>query len=276
LLPSPSIQPEEKTKVNAFTYLVTPRLKISPDLMVYARFASGYRAGGPNTLATVFQVPGSFAPDKTQNYEIGFKGNALGEALSFDASLYYIDWKNIQLQVNDPVTGQGYVANASKAKSEGVELSIDAKPLDGMTIDAWIVWNEAVLTEDVPTISATFGNSGDRLPYASRFSGNVSLRQEFPLTGQVTGYAGASVTYVGDRVGEFASIYATPERQIYPAYAQTDLRGGAKYDFWKFNLFVNNLADKRGQLSGGIGFTPANAFTYIQPRTVGLSVEKSF
>ena len=40
--------PKTHTSANAFTYLVTPRFKVSPDLMVYARIASGYRAGGPN------------------------------------------------------------------------------------------------------------------------------------------------------------------------------------------------------------------------------------
>jgi len=49
--------------------LVTPRFKLSPDLMVYARLASGYRPGGYNTGFAL--VPPSFKPDKTQNYEIG-------------------------------------------------------------------------------------------------------------------------------------------------------------------------------------------------------------
>jgi iron complex outermembrane recepter protein len=42
------------------------------------------------------------------------------------------------------------------------------------------------------------------------------------------------------------------------------------------NAFVNNLADKRGVLTGGIGTTVPTAFYFIQPRTLGLSVSKSF
>ncbi len=56
-LPSPVVNPEVVTKSNSFTYLVTPQFKVSPDFMVYARFASGYRSGGPNPTCLVLHVP---------------------------------------------------------------------------------------------------------------------------------------------------------------------------------------------------------------------------
>ena len=53
-------------------------------------------------------------------------------------------------------------------------------------------------------------------------------------------------------------------------------RAGAKYQSWTVNFFVNNVADKRGLLSGGINSSPPFAFNYIQPRTAGFSVSKTF
>ena len=45
------------------------------ELMAYARFASGYRAGGPNSNFDIFLgIPKAFEPDETKNYELGFKG----------------------------------------------------------------------------------------------------------------------------------------------------------------------------------------------------------
>jgi len=46
---------------------------------------------------------------------------------------------------------------------------------------AWIALDDVVLTEDLPPASTAYGRAGDRLPYSSRFSGNLSLSQEFPL-----------------------------------------------------------------------------------------------
>jgi iron complex outermembrane receptor protein len=274
--PSPHVFPEADSKANAFTYLVTPRFRVSSDLMLYARLASGYRAGGAN-FNPGGMVPTQFNPDKTQNYEIGVKGDWLNHTLLVDASLYYIDWKDIQLSLTNPQTFAGYNANAGQAKSQGIELSAESRPLTGLTIAAWVVLSDAVLTESFPAASPAVGRSGDRLPYGSRFSANLSVQKDFPLGPLLTGFAAGSVSYVGVREGEFPSVYSTPpERQDFPAYAKTDLRAGAKYQSWTVNFFVNNVADKRGLLSGGINSSPPFAFNYIQPRTAGFSVSKAF
>jgi outer membrane receptor protein involved in Fe transport len=254
---------------------VTPQFKISTDLMVYARLASGYRPGGPNSAAAIVNLPKHFAPDKTQSYELGLKGNVLEHRLSFDASAYYIDWKNIQVFLVDPLSQNGYNSNGSRAKSQGLELSFDSQPLRGLNVAGWVAWNDAVLTEPFPLTSSAFGASGDRLPYSSRFSSNLSVEDEFPLYNTITGFAGASVSYVGSRLGVFGTP-AAPQRQTFPDYVQTDLRTGVKYDSWTVNLFLNNATNRRGVLTGGVGTTFPYAFTYIQPRTIGLSASKSF
>jgi outer membrane receptor protein involved in Fe transport len=41
--PSPLVYPRVTSKDSSFTYLITPRFRLSPDVMIYARLASGYR-----------------------------------------------------------------------------------------------------------------------------------------------------------------------------------------------------------------------------------------
>ena len=270
--PSPHIVPETNTSASAFTYLVTPRFKVSPDLMVYARIASGYRPGGPN-LTLSPGTPPEYDPDKTQNYEVGAKADFLDHALSIDSSVYYINWKDIQLSLVNAQTGLGYTGNGSEAKSAGVELSVESKPITGMTVAAWVTLSDAELKEPFPSTSSAYGVSGDNLPYSSRFSGSLSLHQEFPLTSLLTGFFGGSVSYVGSREGEFT---ASAARQGLPAFARSDLQAGAKYADWTVNFFINNLADKRGVLAGGLGSYPPFAFQYIQPRVAGFSVVRTF
>jgi iron complex outermembrane receptor protein len=270
--PTPSVVPQVATNSSAFTYLVTPRFKVSPDLMVYARLASGYRAGGANPLPGS-GTPPEYSPDKTQDYDLGLKADFLEHTVSVDASLYYIDWKNIQLQLFNPLTSGDYNTNGSRAKSQGVELSVESRPLIGLKVAGWVTWNDAELTRAFPAGSTAVGMQGDRLPNSSRFSGNLSLQQDFPLGTRVSGFVGSAISYVGSREGVFTS---TPQRQYFPAYAKTDLRAGAKYESWAANLYVNNVADKRGIISGGLGVFPPFGFYDIQPRTVGLSLSKGF
>ena len=189
---------------NVFTYLVTPQFKLSPDLMLYARAASGYRPGRANTFNPDPSIPSTSTPDKTQNFEIGAKGNVLEHLLSFDASLYYIDFKNIQISLLDPSDALSYYANGSNAKSEGAELSLEAHPLRGLKIAAWGSYDDAVLTRGFPSNTAAYGPTGSRLPYGARVSGHLSVDQEFPLLGtRCTDLAGATESYVGNRFGDF-------------------------------------------------------------------------
>jgi len=280
--PSPRLYPRQDSKDNSFTYLVTPRFKISPDLMAYVRLASGYQPGGPNAGAPA-GVPQSFGPSKAQNYEIGMKGDWLGHTLSIDASLYYISLRDIQLSLADPTLG-GYLANGGRAKSQGVEIAIESRPLKGLKVAAWATLGQSVLTEAFPAQTTTaYGAKGDLLPNSPRFTGNLSVEKNFPLGNEMSGFAGATVSYFGRHEGQFPSVFIGPERQYYSPYAKTDLHAGVLRDQWTLNLFMNNLMNKRGVLVGGLDAYPnhvyvpnIDAYNYIAPRTIGLSVTRTF
>jgi iron complex outermembrane receptor protein len=274
---SPYIAPTLHASSNSATYLMTPRFRISPDWMLYARLASGFSPGGANTPAA--GVPPEYGPEKTKNYEIGTKGDILDHVLSLDASIYRIDFTGL-IQEFYSTNKLSYLTNAGAARSEGIELNLDAHPLTGLTVSTWVVISDAHLT-DIPegVIAAETLNGGAistpvgaPLPNSSRFSANVSLDQQFPLSGSITGFAGGTLGYMGEREG----VYASTGRQIYPGYAKTDLRVGAKMNSWKANLYVNNLADRRGIVSGDDQANIPYSFYLIQPRTVGVTAARTF
>ena len=127
--------------------------------------------------------------------------------------------------------------------------------------------------QDLINTATAYGLTGDRLPYSSRWSGSLSVDQDFTFSPRWRGFAGGTLSYVGDRVGQFVN---SPIRQIYPGYAQTNLHAGARYDAWSVTLSVNNLFDRRGFLDGGLGTFNPSSFSVTQPRTLGMSVSKVF
>ena len=270
------IVPANESSANAFTYLLTPEYKFSRDLMAYARFASGYRPGAPNTGAGVALgvVPSSYSPDKTHNYEAGVKGDFLDHRVSIDASLYYIDWKDIQLTLLSAQTGQSYVGNAGAAKSEGVELSTQVRPVDNLTLSAWVSYDDAVLTQAFPKTSSVVGFPGEELPTSARWSGTLSIDERLPITSKLAGFVGGSLAYVGNRVGPFLAKGAA--RAAFPSYSDLNLNAGVNYEAWTGTLFVNNVTDRRGVLNGGAGYFPPFGYSYIMPRTVGVNIARSF
>jgi outer membrane receptor protein involved in Fe transport len=272
--------PDIRSKDTPFTYLVTPRYKISPDLMVYARLASGYRPGGANQVCAAQGIPCSYDPEKTKNYELGFKGDFFDRTLSLDASLYRIDWKDILETLSGPPPAYlSYYVNLGAAKSQGVELSMNMRPVRGLTLGAWVAYDDAKYTATLPaTVGLSAARPGDRIEGTSRFSGNLSVDEEFILTGRLTAFAGGVLSYIGDRLGGIQAPGIPRDR--FPAYAQVDLHAGVKYDTWNLSVFANNVADKRGILEGGADYQYEypNAHTYsiIQPRNVGFNVSKTF
>src|SRR5262249_31494595 len=110
-------------------------------------------------------------------------------------------------------------------------------------------------------------------PLSSKISGSLFVQQDFPLSGSVTGFGSAQASYVGNRKGSFAGS-AQDTREEFLAYTKTDLRAGVKYESWTINLYVNNVANTRGILSYSY-YTPLRYF-YIQPRTIGLNLAKTF
>jgi iron complex outermembrane recepter protein len=159
---------------------------------------------------------------------------------------------------------------------------VQAHPWQGTTISAEGSWNRAELTQDLPpgSIAAgAYGLAGYRLPYSIPVSGSFTADQDLVHIAGATGFAGASVNYVGSRQGEFTGD-PTIARLEFPAYTTINSHAGVRYEQWLFNLFANNVTDRRGVLGGGNSYSLNNPSGYyvtvIQPRTIGLSVERSF
>ncbi|MBO9375698.1 TonB-dependent receptor [Sphingomonas histidinilytica] len=267
---------------SAFTWLISPSYHFSRDIIAYARVATGYRPGGPN-IAAPPSVAKSFSSDKVINYELGFKGKVVPGLLTLDASLFQIDWKDIQLQGTDSISSLTFLTNGGKARSRGLEFAASLTPWQGMSIDASLTFTDATLTEDLPTIANATGLkglNGDRLPFSAKVAANVTAQQVFPLTDRLEGNVGFTLVYVGDRAGTFVTdaANATRPRMLLPEYTTVDIRGGLTFDeVWSANLYVRNLFDKRGVAAAdnrnGVNVPTA---LFIQPRTFGVTLARSF
>jgi iron complex outermembrane receptor protein len=115
---------------------VTPKAVLTwqpdHDTMLYVSASKGFRPGRPQCRRGqhllgeleslgLSEVPGKFSSDSLWSYELGSKNTFLDHTLQVNASLFYIDWNNIQQNVYLPDCGEQFTANLGKAKSEGGE-----------------------------------------------------------------------------------------------------------------------------------------------------------
>ncbi|MGD0490041.1 MAG: TonB-dependent receptor [Steroidobacteraceae bacterium] len=141
---------------------VTPKAVLSwepnRDNNIYLSASKGFRPGGPNVAVGdicggslsaigVSQVPGQFSSDSLWSYEIGSKNAFFEHTLQINASLFYIDWTNIQQNVYLPTCGEQFTANLGKAKSEGGDIEILYRPITQLTFDLTAAYTDARLTK---------------------------------------------------------------------------------------------------------------------------------
>jgi outer membrane receptor protein involved in Fe transport len=207
---------------------------------------------------------------------VGAKADLYNGALTFDGSVYRIDWKDIQLLEYNFAANLAFYANASGARSQGFEISSTARPFSWLSLSGFVSYDDAKLTKDFPPDAANagiFGLAGDRLPYSQKWSGNLSAEVTVPTSaGRM--YGGSSISFVDKRLSEFSP---DENRDVLPAYAKVDAHLGLRRSAWTFELYVNNVFNKRGVLAAGAGSGAGpSAVYFITPRNGGLTVTRSF
>ncbi len=267
---------------NVFTWSVAPRYEISDRTTVYARVAKGYRPGGPNVVppGAGSDFPTQFNADTLISYEAGFRAETRDRSFMIDASVYYLDWRDIQVLVTydtaiGPVNADG---NGDTATSKGFEVSATLRPVRGFEITWNTAYNDAQLDEDLPDGNGGF--AGDRLPYAPEWTSSISADYEWEM-GNSTASVGGSVRFVSDQFGNFDNGYQTAfgKRYRIDGYMSADLRAGIVFDRFNLAAYVRNVTNSRGLTSvGSYQIRPGSALgaTSIRPRTFGVSIGTEF
>ena len=255
---------------------INPKINISykatPDILVYAQAAQGFRVGGPNTTIPPLggvSAPATFDSDSLWNYEVGFKSDFLGGKGTFNASLFYIDWSDIQVTVTRP-DGFSYVTNGDKAKSKGAEVELSLRPVGGLELGATLAYTDAYLAANS---ASGAGLKGDRIPAVPKWSYDIFGRYSFPLSDALSGYMQANIQHVGGSYNGFPSDVPAPDLQH--SYELANAKIGVETGDLDISLFVNNLFDKRAELfvDTTLGDQRINV---NRPRTFGISASKRF
>jgi iron complex outermembrane receptor protein len=203
---------------SAPTWLVDLDYTPIDDLLVYAKYSRGYRAGGiaPNVTAplNVFQA------ERVNTYELGFKStfNAPLHA-TFDASAFYNDFTNQQIQLGFnaiPGSGQSSTAapgNAGSSRIYGLELNSSVVPFHGLVVNLGYTYLDTRITDTVDlsgialtgfTLSAPF-HKGDEIVLTPRNKAVLDANYTLPLPSNVGKVSvGATFSYTAKQLANYA------------------------------------------------------------------------
>jgi iron complex outermembrane receptor protein len=268
---------ERSSSESPDTYLLAARYKLTSASSVYARAASGYRAGGSNPSIT---DPGtgqqiSSAPyrsDSLWSYELGYKSDLPDRRGSFEVAMFQIDWKDLQVQLAS--AGAATLGNVGKARVRGLEFGGTFRPSAALTLRAAASMLDGKILDASPGLGA---RAGERLPTAPKVAASLNARYELG-GGASPSFVAANLGHTGDRTVSFDGNLGAPNYKL-PAYTTLDINGGINVGGFELGAYVRNLTDERGQVSAytqfaGLGVP--NWVNYIRPRTIGVTVNRNF
>lgn len=267
-------------KDNVATYLATARWRPTPNVSVYLRAASGYRPGGPQTnIAPPAGAQTFIRPDTTWNYEGGVKASVIGGTLTFGASVYHIDWNDIQL--TSLVGGVPLQANGGKAKVDGFEMETVLRPTKLLTVAANAGYTNSRLSRVDQGVQAYLGAvDGDKLPMTPRWTVALIGDQVIPFTETVKANIGATLRFRSDMPSSFPGAASDPSLKI-PSLTTLDLRASVNFGRYSVQFRAENVTNTFGYSTVSNSRLYASQVvptigTVIQPRTFTIGATAAF
>lgn len=204
-----------------------------PQTMLYVSGGGGFKAGGFNPASPAGSE--AYGEEKAMHVEGGMKSTWADGRVTANASVFFIDWDDLQLNVpNAFVPGQFFIANVGAAESKGMELELGLRPMTGVDVFGALGVTRARFGDGSQSMGV--GVAGNDVPNTPAYTAAAGAQ----LTRQIVRSWAWSVRGEAVRYGAFKYDEANTVGQ--DAYTLVNLRGGVhgrRYfgDLWMKNAF---------------------------------------
>ncbi len=235
---------ENEGSYNLFTPRVALTYRLTNSFNLYAGAARGLRAGFPQ-VSFAAPVAGQPQPifsevetESVDNVEVGAKGRILPE-LYAEATFFHLDYRNFQtLSLDFPPR----TVNAGKARSRGLELALNGRPAEPLTLFASYTYLDTRYIDFRETIGGqVIDLAGNRFRLAPTHSFTIGGDARVPLRAGWSLFA--SSNYQWRSAYFFNNDNLPTERQ--PSFGVLEARLGVEGRDGRvmFELYGENLTD---------------------------------
>ncbi len=239
----------QSRKETPFDPLAIIEYNINDDIMTYASFTTGSKAGGfdprSNNVASF-----EFENEDSTAYEAGIKTTLADGRGELNAAIYRTNYQNLQISQFDGGVGFN-VGNAKDTVVRGVEIDGRWLLTDGLTASYGISFldfdyknfrNGNCYAGQTPNgvTATTCDYTGKRGVYTPEYTVNVSLDYLRAITDEINFVGFIDVQQVD---GHNVHVNLDPTGQI-DAYTMLNMRIGVEGERWAVGLLGKNLLDE--------------------------------
>ncbi|MES2946193.1 MAG: TonB-dependent receptor [Pseudomonadota bacterium] len=254
--------------------------KVTPDLNVYSRIATGFRASSIQP-ASGFGPLTQAGPETVTSYEAGVKADLFERRARSSFSVFRYDVKDQQLTAVGGAANTTTLINAQKAMGQGVELSLDAYLTDDLLVTMGGSYNmtkikqgnlavagcaQCTVTNKPGPVAGTYLIDGNPLPNAPKYIANFTAKYSIPVSGGGEYFVYTDWVY---RSKVNFMLYESVEFK-----GKSLLEGGLRVGYtwangkYEVALFGRNITNQI-RVTGGIDFNNLTGFVN-EPRTYGV------
>lgn len=258
--------------------------QVNDDTLLYVSHRRGYRSGGFNLASrSAEEVIPAFDPETITDIEFGVKSDWLlaGMPTRTNLAVYYGQGDDIQRTVFGNGAGTLRVLNAASASFYGAEFEGEIRPVDGLTLSAFLSWDHGEYDEFMTQVGGLpVDVSNSAFPSTPEYKLGLGARYEIPLSGNAGELAFGANYFWQDEIFFDPISVLEPESHI-AGYDTLNVRvewnsiGGSSVDA---AAFARNVLDNE-YAAGGTGSQADFGFSQNQagePRIVGLQLRYSF
>ncbi|MEH6585528.1 MAG: TonB-dependent receptor [Halioglobus sp.] len=137
----PNIEYDNERSDNDISPSLNLRYFYSPDIMAYASVSRGFKSGGFDQRRVEQGNDGQFDEEIATSYELGWKTTLYNQRLTFNGTLFLVDYEDFQAESFDGA--QVRVTNAGDLRSYGSELELVFVPMANMIIGSAVGYVKA-------------------------------------------------------------------------------------------------------------------------------------
>jgi iron complex outermembrane receptor protein len=252
---------------------ITVRYKPSTDLTYYGSYKEGFKTGGFNISQALGAAAaanpagavatGQFDSETAEGYELGVRSILMDGAVSFNATAYFYEYTDLQVQVFDPVSISLIADNAGKLETQGLEADFNWVVNENLSLRGAVAYNKAEYKDfigqcyggqtiaqgcrfDVNTSTGAF-SSQDYSGKTPNKAPELSARAGFTYEHQLGGTSG-SISFIGDVtfMDDYNFTDTLRPDGVQDSYSKVDaaIRYNAPEDKWHLALIGRNLTDE--------------------------------
>ena len=247
---------------------------------VYGLRSNGFRLGGTNNRGIgAILIPESFEADELTNLEFGVKTLLADDRLALNASVFFMEWENLQVGGQDTTGAFNFIGNAGSAEIQGIEVDVKTGIGDNFRFNGQITYlSKKELTEDqVTTTFQANGVRGDEIPRIPELTASFAAYYDYELpVDNWYGSVSLDGSYHDDSFTQLSPNASSNRFQ--DSYSIFNARATFRNDDLDldFTLYVDNIFDEEGDvfITAANG-QPTSKITN-RPQTVGVQLTKGF